>query len=545
MASLSPFTGNLGMRNAAHLLRRITFGPTKPQIDTYAGMTVTQALNNLFTDVATPSPPVDIQTGSSWLPNSDPEINSGEYTLIRYYMAWHLEQMRNSGLNAKERIVYFYHTHLPVQNSIVRKSSEIYYQNVLYRYYARGNFKTMFTKVTMDNAMLRYIDNHLNEAGSPNENYAREMMELYSIGKGPQLGNDDYTNYTEDDVKEAAKVISGLKVDKDLTNLDPDTGIPRCIIKTNAEGQAYLHDSGVKTFSAAFGNTTIQAQAGNTNGGYVTETGVLQELNDFMDMIFSQEETAKFLCRKIYRQFVYYKINEEVENDIITPLAETFRNNNYEIIPVLRQLLSSQHFFDADNGITTDDHIGAIIKSPVEVILGTLRFFEINLPTDAAELYDNSYLSGILRILDDMGMTFYEPIDVAGYPSYHQTPTYNRYWITPNNIAYRYKFAEQLVNGIADGLGFGLDIEDYVNNNISNPTDPDVLVQELTDYMFPVAISTERHDYLVDVLTDKYSAEHWKEEWENACKSGDNKATRAQLERLIVAIMQSPEYQLC
>ncbi len=543
MASLAPFTGNLGMRNAAHLLRRITFGPTKTEIDSYTGLTVTQALDNLFSDVSTPSPPVDVLTGSSWLPVPDPEVNSDEQTLTKYYMAWHMERMRNSGLSAKERIVYFYHTHMPVQYSIVRKSSEIYYQNALYRFYALGSFKTMFTKITMDNAMLKYIDNHLNESGSPNENYARELMELYSIGKGPQIGNDDYTNYTEADVKEVSKVISGYKVDDDLTNIDTDTGIPRCIIKTNADGQAYLHNSDVKTFSAAFGNASIQPN--DLIEGQASEAGVLQELNDLMDLIFGQEETAKFLCRKIYRQFVYYIINDEIENDIITPLANTFRTNNYNIVPVLRQLLSSQHFFDADNGVTTDDHIGAIIKSPVELVLGTLRFFDINLPTDIAGLYDNAYINGLLKYIDQQGMSFYEPIDVAGYSAYHQTPTYNRYWITPNNLARRYEFGELLVDGTTEALGFSLDIENYVNNNISNPADPDVVVTELTDYMLPIAITSDRHDYFVDILTDKYSAEHWKEEWENARKNGDNKATRAQLESLIVAIMQSPEYQLC
>jgi len=239
MASLAPYTGSLGIKNAAHLLRRISFGGNRQQIDYYAGLTAAQALDEIFQDTQIPDPPLDPLTGETWLnPAPVPELNSEEFLLIRYYLSWHLEQMRNSGILAKEKIVYFLHTHLPVQYSIVTKSAQLYYQNALFRNYALGNFKTLFSKLTLDNAMLKYIDNYLNESSSPNENYARELLELYSIGKGDQIAPGDYTNFTELDIQEVAKVISGFKLDNTFTNLDPDTGIPRGIIKTNSEGQA-------------------------------------------------------------------------------------------------------------------------------------------------------------------------------------------------------------------------------------------------------------------------------------------------------------------
>ena len=176
--------------------------------------------------------------------------------------------------------------------------------------------------------------------------------------------------------------------------------------------------------------------------------------------------------------------------------------------------------------------------------MGTLRFFNIELPTETNELY-NSYLSGLLRHIDDQGMRFYEPVDVAGYSAYHQTPVYNRFWVTPNNIAHRYEFATLLINGMDSGLGFELDIVDYVDNNISDPTDPDAIVTELTTYMLPETLPIDRYNYFLDILTDKYSSKHWKEEWEYSKNSKDTKATKEQLEALITAIMQSPEYQLC
>jgi len=146
--------------------------------------------------------------------------------------------------------------------------------------------------------MLVYLDGKLNINQWPNENFAREMLELYSIGKGLQKGEGDYTNYTEQDIKEAAKVLTGYQNDITLTNLDTDTNIP--IGKLVSSGtRATLHDATTKTFSAAFQNKTITPSA--TDGGYATPDAAKGELSDMIEMIFSQDETARFLCRKLYR----------------------------------------------------------------------------------------------------------------------------------------------------------------------------------------------------------------------------------------------------
>ena len=542
MSSLSPYLGNLGKKNAAHLLRRLTFGASMQTIDNFSTKTVNQAINDIFADIDTPAPPIDPLTGSTWLnPKPDPLVNSEEHLLQQYFQSWHLEQIRKSGTLAKERIAYFYHTHLPVQKSIVHQNAEIYYQNTLFRYYAYGNFKELMKKICIDNAMLHYIDNFLNETSSPNENYAREFMELYTIGKGEQIGEGDYTNYTEDDVQTAAKVLSGYKTDPDFATIDEDTGIPRGYVKTNSDNLAYLHNPDVKTFSDKFQNTQIQPN--DIVNGYATKEATLDELDQFVEMIFSQDETAKFLCRKIYRQFVYHKITDEIETDIIAPLAETFRDNDYEIVPVLERLFKSQHFYDTDNSETPDDHIGALIKSPIDLVIGTLNFFEIELPNNTDDLYE-AYTGGILKFIEDMDMNFYEPIDVAGYPPYHQTPTYNRYWISAGTIGYRYEFGALLVDGNSSNLGFGLDITTYVDDNISDPSDADTIVSELTEYMFPKDIPQERFDYFLDILTDKLSKQNWKEEWNKFKATNDNKAVKIQLEKLIISLLQSPEYQL-
>jgi len=544
MPALSPHTETLGIKNASHLLRRITFGGNVSDIKNYSTKLASEALTDFFADThPIPAPPIDLQTMQSWLPKPDPTINSDDSELAQYYKVWHLHQMASSVNSAKERIVYFLHTLLPVQYSIVRKTTEIYYQNTLYRHFAFGSYKELIKKVCIDNAMLRYIDNRLNESASPNENFARELLELYTIGKGEQISSGDYTNYTEADIREAAKILSGYKIPANYDVIDPETNIPVGYVKVNSENQAFLHNADIKKFSSAFGNTEIEPN--EIINGYATAEATIDELDQLIEMIFAQEETAKFLCRKIYRFFVYHKIDDRIENEIITPLAETLRNNNYELAPALKQLLESQHFYDTDNTESTDNQIGALIKSPIDLVIGSLKLFNIQLPTAPLEM--NESYSYLLDFINRQGMSFYEPIDVKGYPPYHQIPIFNRYWISANTIGYRYQFGALLEAGTSDSgmpLGFKLDSLNFIEENISVPDDEQVIVTELIEYLLTNPVPQERFDYFLSILTDGLEKGSWKHEWQLYENTKDSRGVTIQLGDLIVAILQSPEYQL-
>ncbi len=558
MASLTPFTGPLGEKNAAHLLRRATWGPNPADIKSFAEKTVTAALDVLFAVPPVPLPPVDLKTGATWVappahPAAVESVNSSQDVLFGYFKAWHIEQMRLSGNNLQERITYFLHTHLPAAWTKIASSEALYYQNALYRYYAFGNFKTFFKKICLDNAMLLYIDGDLNDKDSPNENFAREMFELYSIGRGPQIAEGNYTNYTEDDIKAACRVLTGWHFDEKFSHIDPDTGIPAGIPETEpsqglpATELAVRHDKDPKVFTAAFGNQTIAPSA--IIEDQATRDAAVQEFNEMIEMIFAQPETARFICRKLYRFLVYWDITAEVETDIIGPLATTFVNNQYEIEPVLRQLLASQHFYDTDTAPTSDNSIGAIIKSPLEIIVGTLRFFNVAMPGPLTDLYNKAYGNGILPMLSDQGLDFYEPIDVSGYPPYSQQPGYNRDWITPNSIGNRYHFSNILMGRLGEGgdYGFKLDIVDWVRNsgNITNPASADELVQTLTRYLLAVEIDTDRYNYFLnDIFLDNLPDTTWISEWSLFVSSGDDTVVRERLETLVASIMQTPEFQL-
>ena len=549
MAGIPSYNNVLGTQNAAHLLRRATLGATKQQIDQFAQLTAPAAMARLLKHNLLPPPPMDPATGQSWVNPKPTEANSEGSELQRQLNAWWTHQMATQPLSVHEKMTFFLHTHFTTISNRVEQKPALYHQLRLFHYYALGNIKTLARKICTDNAMLRFLDGHLNNVGSVNENFGREFLELYSIGKGAQMGADNYTTYTEQDVLAAAKVFSGWNQDKEFANIDAETGAAQAVLKGDDPGIAARHDASTKQFSAAFQNQTISPTA--LVGDKATQAAAAEEIDQLVEMVFAQAATARHLCRKLYRYFVYYEITDQVEQTVIEPLAQLCINNNYELPPVLTALLTSQHFYDNDNSVVEDDNTGAIIKSPLELIMGTLRFFRTALPEPSGNLkfYYQVYRKVVLDGLTDQGLYLYEPFEVAGYPAYHQGPGYHRNWISANYLARRYEFAKNLIEGVRDKeqLLAHLDVVAYVENpnNISDPFDAERLVRELTDYLLPEAITEERFTYfLKSILLDDLSEANWQTEWQKYLGSGNDTAVRGQLEKLFNTVLQSPEYQL-
>lgn len=556
MSAISPLSGPLGRRGASHLLKRLTFGPTKKQISELENKSISQALDLLLRKFSHPQPPLDTKTGEQWVSPAPRERNDGrihslENTLIPYTRFWWMGTICTEDTGVTEKMVFFFHSHFTTIQSRIRYSLSLYHQLSLFRHHALGNVKELARKMCLDNAMLIHLDGNDNEKDSPNENFAREFLELYSIGKGKQVSATDYSNYTEQDIKEASRILSGFKTEHSFSeDIDPDTGVPLCRVLTDPKNLAIRHDPGTKHFSHRFGNRSIKpsetVQLPYYPGPLATKQAALDEVKELVEMIFEQKETARHLCRKLYRFFVSYNITSEIERDIIGPLADTLYKNDYEMLPVLRQLFSSQHFFGKDNSLQQDDIRGSLIKSPLDIVSGSLRYFQVKLPnrTDLGPFY--ALYEEVLKLMELQGMGLYEPFEVAGYAAYHQAPDYNRNWISSNTLAYRYEFADQLLNGIMnDGHTIKLDLMDYVRNNISNPADARALVSELVEDLLPEAISEERFSYFLNnILLDNLSTKNWEMEWKKYSEGGSSAAIKMQLDKLVRAILQSPEYQL-
>jgi len=369
---------------------------------------------------------------------------------------------------------------------------------------------------------MYYLNNQANTSSAPDENFAREIMELFTLGKNP------LSQFTEADVIAAAKILTGWRVQN--LNTHP----------TTTSFVASQHDTSNKTFSAFFNNTTI------TNNGSA-------ELDAFIDLIFSKSQVvSEYICRRLYRYFVYYDIDANIEANVIVPLAQHFVANNWEIAPVLDKLFKSQHFYDMAN-------YGVYIKSPFDLIIGSMRTFNLNYNvSDATNHHAQYYVWGAINT------NFLVPIDqsmgnmpnVAGWPAYHQNPNFHEYWINSNTIQKRAAFINSIFNGFNltyNGLTTRIEVDviAWVSQfSAATIADPDALVSECVKYLLPVDISTTAQSELKiqNLLSNQVNNSYWTTAWNNYISNPTNvsytNTVKSRLKSLLLAITQLSEYQL-
>lgn len=507
----------MGKQKALHLLNRAMIGPSGTDVEQFAELTIEESMDILLDPGTEPGPPLQVF-------GTDPNVAQGETWVdaaldgaVRFrrkksYWSWWIGELLNQQSSLREKMVLFWHNHFVTEVNVVNIPAYLYDYNQLIRQHALGDFKSMAAGMTVNTAMLRYLDGIKNTAASPNENYSRELFELFTIGKGPLIGEGDYTNYTELDVQEGARVLTGWKLDNETLS---------------AYYKDWAHDKGSKTFSAHYGNQSISNQG---------ETEYLA----LIDMIFSKKETARALVRKLYRWFVYYSIDEEIELQIIEPLANTLFNNGYDLSPVLRQLLSSQHFFDMDLR-------ACYIKNPLEFILGSLRRLDVSIPDELEVKYEFWHFFRLLSGYQDMELG--GPPDVAGWPAYYLAPAYNELWINSATLPQKAEFSAKLLSGNYQKKGYKL-IVDVIGlaEKTSVPSDPDQLITEFCELLLPVPISEEKLSELKEVLIPGLPDFEWSEEWfnykDNPGKQSYKDAVTNALRLLLEAIMLLPEYYL-
>lgn len=574
---LTPFSGVLGSTRAAHLLRRATFGPTIPLINQFESLTAVEAIALLFDDqIDMPELPINPETGEDWLLTGQLGAEVGLKDLNQNLIMWLIglasDTTQPISFNTREKIVFFFHTHFTTKQDKVGNSRTLYYQNELFRQFAfdktkteEFNFKSLLKKISVDNAMLRFLDGSQNVKGSPNENYGRELMELYSLGRGLEgtfptdLPQGDYLNYTEQDVQAAARVLSGLKLQEDYSIIDIETNLPRGRVATGS------HDNDEKQFSQRFNDAIIAPDPALLQNGQPTEESVLDEVSQLIDMITAQQESALFICRELYRFYVYHEVTEEIQNTIIQNMADTLVMNEFKIQPVIEDLLQSQHFYDAVATDINDDKFGAIIKSPLDLVAGTFRFFNLsfaNYITDYELFYEQVGI--INQHLDRMGMNYYEPFEVAGYTAYHQFPAFNRNWISSNYLTNRYDFISSIfmMMDVQNPDMPGPDMVTFTKASFDNATGSDArnLIINYIQYLFPVnfnltydptaddnaGLTAERLNYFLQAFLFEPQLDADPEgEWTNRWNGNlEMDVVEGQLVKLANALLQTPEYQL-
>ena len=547
MASLNQNTNILGIKNAKHLLRRASFVYTKTLIDQYAVLTPSEALDLLLTtnplSVEFPYDPLPIATPDKFWTESTALATSFSNQSRKNIMVggWWWYNAINSP-NLKYKMSHFLSTCFTVESSGSGSATEFYDYIRLLLFYSYGNYKTLAKKMTLNNSMLFYLNNTANSKIAPNENYAREFFELFTIGKGPQIGIGNYTNYTESDIVQAARVLTGFRRVSLRNVIDPDTNLPK------GSNQYTLHHTSSKTFSSAFNNTVIAAATSNI--------GMDTELNNFVNMVFNQKATAKNICRKLYIYFVKGTITPEVETDIITPLAQDFYSNGYEIAPIIRKLLESKHFYDLDDSDDTNETIGGIIKSPLQQISEFCTYLQATISNPNIDPYNYYYkfwnLFAYNSFLTGANMILFNPENVAGHPAYYQAPDFDKSWISASTLIARYRLGESLLDG-KNRISENATIITQINistviktsNIISVANDPYILTSELCNALFAQNPDINRVNHFMNsFLLQGLATFYWTNAWDEFIATGVNTVVESRLKLLVTNILRAPESQM-
>jgi hypothetical protein len=361
--SLSPVwtsgEGRWDFAMAAHLLRRAGFGGTVAEIQELVGMGPEKAVASLvnfanrpnpgmaplpFGDLTRPPEAMGLRAGRGGQKGNfgrpqiiqalSPEQRKGytqvEQSAQRVKMEemklWWLDRMVRTQRPLEEKMTLFWHGLFVSSATTVKNSYLLYQQNELFREYAAGNYKALTLAVSRNPAMLVYLNNNDNRVQHPNENYARELMELFTMGIG---------NYTEQDIKESARAFTGW------------TNVGANFVFNRAQ-----HDEGVKTFLGRSGNFTGE---------------------DIVNIIFQQPATSKYIATRLIKFFGV----DEPPAEVVEALARVVVANKFEMTPTLAALFSSQWFY-------SKDVIQRQIKSPVQLVVGSLRSLGVGLSQPGA-----------------------------------------------------------------------------------------------------------------------------------------------------------------
>lgn len=529
VASIAPFTGTFDEAAASHLLSRVIVAPTYQQIKQAVSDGLAATLEKVFTTNPVTANDQPLNYGY----DADPNCTIGESWIDRAYsfedeirqyrvqsmFAWTGLRLLADTISIEEKLVLFWHNHF-VTSDIDDPKFTYHYSKTL-RDNALGNFREFTKAITVDPSMLIYLNGNENINTSPNENFARELVELFTVGKGDLVGPGDYTNYTEDDIKEMAKILTGWKV---LNYFSLENGML-------PESQLFpqFHDNSVKQLSHRFGNATISGAGGN-------------EYINLINVIFGQAACARHICTKFYRFFVSDSIDENIEQNVIEPLAQLMIAEDYEIQPVLEALFASEHFF-------SEAAYGCSIKNPVDYVFGFMRQFELPLSDDLTERYVQA--RSIMYAAGFLGMEYYRPPSVAGWKAYYQAPTFHQVWINsvtlPTRMAYIYGAINQGVNFNGDAPSIDFNPLKIVSQ-MTSPFDPNALIEEFALLLLPRPISVGQRDYLKAVLIPGLPDFEWSVEYSEYAADPDNESlaipVRSKINAMLSVMTTLGEYQL-
>lgn len=397
----------------AQLLRRTTFGMTKAQYDAALSDGFQRTVDKLVE--TPPAPPQDLAGADA--ATQDKPINPGNL------QAWWIDQMLTTPTPFAERMTYFWHGHFTSDyRKVTTQTPFIYWQNLTWRRFALGSFRDMLYQVTVDPGMLRYLDLGQSTGKAPNENYSRELMELFTMGVG---------TFTEDDVRSGAKALAGWR--EPLTQPMVDYRLAQAQSQGRPAPKNLVADSvrtGVYDPSRAY-------------KGSVTFLGVTKQwdTNMVLDRIMQQDSVAPYITRKILREFVM----QDPPDAYVDRIAAGWKKSKYDIKTLMRDVFMSPEFL-------SPVAYRSLVKSPTEVMVHVARALE------QPQLSRSIAQSGA-----GMGQALFDPPEVGGWPS-------NASWISSNNVLTRVNFVVTTLGAMQKLPPFGSAHQTHIDGIVSEGT---------------------------------------------------------------------------
>lgn len=461
-------------RRVAHLYRRLGFGATYAQIQQGLQMTPSALVDQLLNNAANAAQPATPSWGN-WTAAQYGSDTGLIFQHIKELKRRWMADMLGEGIRAK--MAFFWSDHFVTQLSAYMCNSWLWNYYSLLHLHAFGNFKNFALAIGKSPAMLHYLNGNLNVVGEPNENYARELMELFTMGES--------NGYTQADIVNMAKALTGWTSDDD--DCKPSTF------------NAAKHDNGQKTIFGQTGNFGFE---------------------DAHNLIFTQrpDQVAQHIAGKLYKYFVY----QNVDNQVIAGLATTFKTGGWELLPMMKQLFKSEHFFE-------EQLINARIKSPLETFVPILKMSGATYP---AQITDN-WLEEVLYYGYILNEELFEPPNVSGWKEH-------RPWINESTLTLRWEYATKTINLILQSTE-ALDIVRQLAIDLTNQSnDPTVITAALVEFftgqtLSAVHLQAATGHFKAGIPENYYTDGSWNLLWDEAPE---------QILNLLKYLVRLPEFQL-
>lgn len=452
--------------------RRLCFGCSLSDINLY----LNSSPGVLIDDIVDGASSMEVTPAPEWAQWDNKQFNNSGKNKNYYHTLWQKQAFKDIANNGfRERLAVFWSNHFVIEYKDVNQPAYLYQYYALIQSHALGNFKTFVSEMGLAPAMLRYLNGYENKKNSPNENYARELYELFTLGEG--------NGYTQEDITETARALTGYNRFKTYLG----------VIEFNEN-----------TFDNV--NKTIFGREGKW--GY----------DDVIDILFEEKKDliAEFICTKIYRYFV----SPDPDSSIISSMAKTLKEEAFELVPVLKQLFNSEHFYDSINN-------NVIIKSPIDLMSGLHHSLSF-------QYQDNVDLELNLRNkCREMGQEIFSPVDVAGWQG-------NQDWINSETLPKRWEFADYLLIKYwqKNKNQFKTFIQALVG---SEETDLRAIVTQLKDFMFcPCEIKEEEMTDAINTFVGEVPESYF----EDGTWSLESNSVSKQVYDLMRFLITLPEFQL-